>query len=136
MHEDVGKQMIWIDYNFKQWILIQFISIITFNVLGLKITKGSHCQSEHKYKTQHLFNNFSLHLINSPERNFCVCVCFEKGFHYVVHVDFKLVILLPQPPKCWDYKRVASHEFTCTLFHILFLKLKIHVYSHIFTIRV
>ncbi|EHB07938.1 hypothetical protein GW7_16975, partial [Heterocephalus glaber] len=30
---------------------------------------------------------------------------FETGSHYVVQAGLKLtVILLPQPPKCWDYR--------------------------------
>jgi hypothetical protein len=35
-----------------------------------------------------------------------VLFCFEAGSHYVAHVDLKLVILLPQPPKCCNYWRV------------------------------
>jgi hypothetical protein len=27
----------------------------------------------------------------------------ETGTHYVAQADLKLVVLLLQPPKCWDY---------------------------------
>jgi hypothetical protein len=28
----------------------------------------------------------------------------ETVFHYVAQADFELVGLLPQPPRCWDYR--------------------------------
>jgi hypothetical protein len=30
---------------------------------------------------------------------------FETGSHYVTQAGFKLPILPPQPPECWDYKQ-------------------------------
>jgi hypothetical protein len=30
--------------------------------------------------------------------------CFEARSHYVAQAGLKLMILLLQPPKCWDYK--------------------------------
>jgi hypothetical protein len=34
---------------------------------------------------------------------------FETGSHYVAETGLDLMILLPPPPKCWDYKCVPSH---------------------------
>jgi hypothetical protein len=36
---------------------------------------------------------------------------FETGFHYVAQAGLELVILLPQPPKCW-YNRHAPPHWT------------------------
>jgi hypothetical protein len=30
----------------------------------------------------------------------------ETGFHYVAQASLKLSILLPLPPKCWDYRHI------------------------------
>jgi hypothetical protein len=38
---------------------------------------------------------------------YCCCV-FETGFRYIPEAGLKLVILLPQPLKCWDYRPVPS----------------------------
>jgi hypothetical protein len=47
---------------------------------------------------------------------FCVCfICFsfffffEVGFCYVAQAGLKLMILLPQSPRCWDYKCVPLY---------------------------
>jgi hypothetical protein len=34
---------------------------------------------------------------------------FETGSHSVTQANLELSILLPQPPKCWDYRCVAPH---------------------------
>jgi hypothetical protein len=34
---------------------------------------------------------------------------FETGSRHVAQADLKLMILLPQPPKCWDYRRVLLY---------------------------
>jgi hypothetical protein len=48
---------------------------------------------------------------------FCFCFCFfETGSHYVTYIGLKLLILLPQPPKCSDYKQ-ASLCLVCSRFH-------------------
>jgi hypothetical protein len=31
-------------------------------------------------------------------------VFLEAGSHYVTQTSLELMILLPQPPKCWDYR--------------------------------
>jgi hypothetical protein len=36
--------------------------------------------------------------------------CFEVGICYVAQAGFEFEILLPQPPKCWDY-RTALHAW-------------------------
>jgi hypothetical protein len=32
-------------------------------------------------------------------------------FHYIAQARLKLVVLLPQPPKCWDYSIVSPILF-------------------------
>jgi hypothetical protein len=34
---------------------------------------------------------------------------FDTGYHYVAQAAFELVILLPQSPKCWDYRPELLH---------------------------
>jgi hypothetical protein len=39
-----------------------------------------------------------------------MCLFLRQGLtHYVVQADLELMILLPQPPKCWDYSCVPQH---------------------------
>jgi hypothetical protein len=33
-----------------------------------------------------------------------------RVFYYVVQAGLKLLILLPQPPRCWDYRPVPPHS--------------------------
>lgn len=35
--------------------------------------------------------------------------CFGIRFHYVIQAGFELEFSLPQPPKCWNYRRVPPH---------------------------
>jgi hypothetical protein len=37
------------------------------------------------------------------------CFVLESGSHYVVQAGLELMILLPQPPICWDYRRVSLY---------------------------
>jgi hypothetical protein len=37
---------------------------------------------------------------------------FETGSPYVAQAGLKFMILLPQPPECWDYRCVAPHPFS------------------------
>jgi hypothetical protein len=39
----------------------------------------------------------------------------ETGSPYVAHAGLNLVILLPQPPECWDYRR--SPPYLASLFY-------------------
>jgi hypothetical protein len=39
---------------------------------------------------------------------FCLFV-FETGSCYVAQAGLKLVVLLLQPPECWDYRRALPH---------------------------
>jgi hypothetical protein len=57
--------------------------------------------------------------------------CFETGsqstahWHWTYHVtqaDPELVILLPLPPKCWDYRHAPSHLAHVSQFFIFSLK--------------
>jgi hypothetical protein len=43
--------------------------------------------------------------------SFCwfVCLFFETQSYYVAKADLKLMILLPQSPKCWEYKCSPPH---------------------------
>jgi hypothetical protein len=34
---------------------------------------------------------------------------FETEYPHTAQTDFKLAILLPQPPKCWDYRLTPPH---------------------------
>jgi hypothetical protein len=36
---------------------------------------------------------------------------FETGSHYVAHTVLELTIILPQLPKCWDYRCATSFPF-------------------------
>jgi hypothetical protein len=36
--------------------------------------------------------------------SFSLFFFFEIGAYYVAQAGLKLLILLPQPPKCWDYR--------------------------------
>jgi hypothetical protein len=40
---------------------------------------------------------------------------FETGSHYVAQLSLKLMILLAQPPKCWNYRHVLPEPvyFLC-----------------------
>ena len=51
---------------------------------------------------------------------YCLFCLFETGSHYAVQAGLELTfvaqaglelirILLPQPPKCWDYRHVPPH---------------------------
>jgi hypothetical protein len=33
----------------------------------------------------------------------------ETGSYCIAQVDLKLMILLPQPPECWDYRHAPLH---------------------------
>jgi hypothetical protein len=49
-------------------------------------------------------------------------VFFETGSHYVPQAGLELMILLPQPPQCWDYRDILSGF---TKFHqVLLIKKK------------
>jgi hypothetical protein len=37
------------------------------------------------------------------------------GFHYVAQADLELVIFLPQPPECWDYRHTLPWLATNTI---------------------
>jgi hypothetical protein len=47
----------------------------------------------------HFFSSSSFSSSSSSSSSF-----FEIGSYYVAQVDFKLVIFLPQPLKCWNSK--------------------------------
>jgi hypothetical protein len=39
-------------------------------------------------------------------RQWCLFCVLETGSHFLAQASFKLTILLPWPPKCWDYSCV------------------------------
>jgi hypothetical protein len=41
----------------------------------------------------------------------------EVMSHHVAQVGFELLILLPQPPKCWDYRPLPPHPAPDYVFH-------------------
>jgi hypothetical protein len=45
--------------------------------------------------------------------HFSPCSLFETGSHCVVQAHLKLIILLPVPLKCWDYRCVPSSFPVC-----------------------
>jgi hypothetical protein len=57
----------------------------------------------------------NIHHVHAERREwlliFClVLFCFAvTGSHYVAQTALELAILLPQPPKCWDYRCVAPY---------------------------
>jgi hypothetical protein len=49
----------------------------------------------------------------------CFCVCFGIGSHHVAQAGLKLMVLLPQPPECWDYSGVPPDPaFPYSLNHL------------------
>jgi hypothetical protein len=41
---------------------------------------------------------------------------FEMECHYAVQAGLELMMLLPQSPECWNYKRAPPHlAFSCFL---------------------
>jgi hypothetical protein len=56
----------------------------------------------------------------------CSFGCFEVGSCYVAQASLKLAILLPQPPKSWDY-RCAPHQICFQVlrlpFNVIFLQI-------------
>jgi hypothetical protein len=49
------------------------------------------------------WNVFPTENMDSLVINLCSCL-FVSGSFYVAQVVLKLILLLPQPPKCWDYR--------------------------------
>jgi hypothetical protein len=44
--------------------------------------------------------------------NMIFLVCSEIGLCYAAQAGLELVILLPPPPKCWDYKYAPPYPTT------------------------
>jgi hypothetical protein len=38
-----------------------------------------------------------------------VLFCFLTGCHFVTQAGLQLMIFLPQPPECWDYRHVSLY---------------------------
>jgi hypothetical protein len=43
---------------------------------------------------------------------------FQTGSHYEAQAGLKLPILLPQPPKYWDYRRALLHPVVLLFIYI------------------
>jgi hypothetical protein len=54
-------------------------------------------------------SNKTLHL-TSKNTLVGICLFLQTGTHYVDQAGLELVILLPQPPRCWDY-RCCQHAW-------------------------
>jgi hypothetical protein len=50
------------------------------------------------------------------EHLLCVFFFFQRGSRHVAQAGLELVILLPQPPKCWNYRCVPPHSASEHLF--------------------
>jgi hypothetical protein len=55
---------------------------------------------------QHITQFISVKMIQTKKSNIFF---FETGSHCVAQAGLELVILLPQPLKCWDYRCELSH---------------------------
>jgi hypothetical protein len=44
--------------------------------------------------------------VSVGQSSFCLFFFLKTGSCFVVQVGLDFVILLPQPPKCWDYRSV------------------------------
>lgn len=51
----------------------------------------------------------------------------EIGSYHVAQADVELIIILPQPPKCYSYELVPLHPVR-TNFYYLFLELQLFIY--------
>jgi hypothetical protein len=54
--------------------------------------------------------------LGEKKRNSFLLVCFETGSCYVAQVGFKLLIIMPQLSKYWDYRCVPPHSAKKYLF--------------------
>jgi hypothetical protein len=57
-------------------------------------------------EAERIINLFSKGLVYrvSIHQGHFLLFSFKTGFPYTVQASFKLMILLPHPPKCWNYR--------------------------------
>jgi hypothetical protein len=60
-----------------------------------------------------------------PKQGLSLCSPGRPGIHSVAQVDLELKILLPQPPKCWDYSDhncASPHSWVPLCFVLKYLR--------------
>lgn len=72
---------------------------------------------KHRFRTSSLTemtSGYSLYCFSESKECW---VFLEIWFHYVFHISFKFIILLPRPTECWDCGHMSPHP-AIIFFHV------------------